>query len=289
MEIQVYNPTQAQPLPAIKWNYSEVKQWVEDGLQAYKGVVYDEKQIGEAKKDRASLNKLAAAIAAKRREMKALYLEPYEQFDKETKEIEGMIKTVSAEIDAQVKAYEEFRKQEKQRLIETEVYAPMIGKLAELVPYKKLHNPKWLNVTTSMGAIGQEMAQKVEEIENGLQAIDRLNIEADIAERVTSVFLRDFDLAAAIAENDRIMAEREKMARYQAAQQAQAAEATPQANTGAQAPEYRRPTPPPPMPQPAAEEKVYEVVFRIHVTKAQLDSLGAYMRANNIKPERVKI
>ena len=67
MEIQVYNPTQAQPLPAVKWNYLEVKQWVEDGLQAYKGRVYTNDTITEAKKDRANLNKLAAAIDAKRK------------------------------------------------------------------------------------------------------------------------------------------------------------------------------------------------------------------------------
>lgn len=287
MEIQVFNPTQAQPLPVVKWNYDELKQWVEDGLQAYKGVVYDENQIGEAKKDRAKLNKLAQAIDAKRREMKALYLAPYEQFEAEAKELVGMIKTVSAEIDAQVKAFDEFRKQQKQQFIEEQIYKPIIGNLAELVPYQRLHNPKWLNVTTSTGEISDELARTVEKIESGLKAIDKLNLEADIAERVKSVFLQDFDLAAAIAEKERIEAERDKMERYRAAQQAQTAEDTPPANTGAQAPEYRRPTPPPPMPQPTAEEKVYTVTFRIHVTKAQLDGLGAYMRANNIKPERV--
>lgn len=286
MEIQVYNPTQAQPLPAVKWNYDEVKQWVEDGLQAYRGRVYDNDTITDAKKDRATLNKLAAAIDAKRREMKALYLAPYEQFEAEAKELVGMIKTVSAEIDAQVKAADEFRRQQKQQLIEAEIYAPMIGKLAELVPYKKLHNPKWLNVTTSMGEIGQEMARKVEEIENGLKAIDHLNIEADVAERVKSVFLRNFDLAAAIAENDRIMAEREKLARYQAAQAAQQAQAAAVKPQAISAP-VQEEKPVQPAPQPAAEEKVFEVVFRIHVTKAQLDGLGAYMKANDIKPERV--
>ncbi len=288
MEIQVYNPTQAQPLPAVKWNYDEVKQWVEDGLQAYKGRVYTSETITEAKKDRANLNKLATAIDAKRKEMKAMYLAPYEQFEAEAKELVGMIKTVSAEIDAQVKTYDEFRKQQKQQQIEAEIYTPMIGKLAELVPYKKLHNPKWLNVTTSMGEIGQEMARKVEEIENGLKAIERLNIDADVAERVTSVFLRDFDLSAAIAESDRIMEEREKMARYQAEQRAQQAQAAAVAPKPISAPVVEE-KPVQPAQQPAVEEKVYEVVFRINVTKAQLDALGAYMRANGIKPERVKI
>lgn len=283
MEIQVYNPTQAQPLPTVKWNYLEVKQWVEDGLQAYKGRVYTNDTITEAKKDRANLNKLATAIDDKRKEMKALYLAPYEQFEAEAKELVNMIKTVSAEIGAQVNAYDEFRKQQKLQFIEEHIYKPIIGDLAELVPYKKLHNPKWLNVTTSASDISDDIAKTVEQIESGLKAIDKLNLEADIAERVKSVFLQDFDLAAAIAEKERIEAEREKMARYQAAQQAQTAEATPQAITAP----VKEEKPTQPAPQPAAEEKVCTVTFRIHVTKAQLDGLGAYMRANGIKPERV--
>lgn len=280
MEIQVYNPTQAQPLPPVEWNYLEVKQWVEDGLQAYKGRVYTNDTITEAKKDRANLNKLAQAIDAKRKEMKAMYLAPYEQFEAEAKELVNMIKTVSAEIDAQVKAYDEFRKSEKQQFIEEQIYKPLIGNLAELVPYKKLHKPKWLNVTTSVNEIGDDMARMVGEIENGLKAIDRLNIEADIAERVKSVFLENFDLAAAIAENDRIMAEREKMARYTAAQQAQA-------TTPAITAPVEEKTPKQAAQCPVVEEKILTVAFRIHVTKAQLDGLGAYMKANGIKPERV--
>lgn len=284
MEIQVFTPTQAQPLPPVEWNYTEVKQWVQDGLQAYKGRVYTNDTIAEAKKDRANLNKLAQAIAAKRREMKAIYLNPYEQFDLETKEIEKMITTVSAEIDAQVKAYEEFRKQEKQQFIVEQIYKPLIGNLAELVPYERLHNPKWLNVTTNMGDISDDLARTVEKIESGLKAIDQLNLaDADITERVKSVFLRNFDLAAAIAEKERIEAEREKLARYQAAQQAQTAEVKPQAISAP----VEKEQPQQPAQRPQVDEKILEVVFRIHVTKSQLDGLGAYMKANGIKPERV--
>ena len=264
MEIQVYNPTHAQPLPAITWNYLEVKQWVEAGLQDYKGRVYDGTQIAEAKKDRASLNKLATAIDDKRKEMKAMYLAPYEQFEAEAKELVAMIKTVSAEIDAQVKVYDDLRKQEKQQQIEAEIYTPLIGNLSELIPYGRLHNPKWLNVTTGMDDIRNEMAQTVNKIEKGLKSIDKLNLTADIAERVKSVFLKDFDLAAAIAEKDQIAAEHEKMERYRVTQ-------APVAAVGA----------------PEADEKVYTVTFRIQATKAQLDGLRAYMKANDIKPERV--
>lgn len=286
MEIQVSSPTQAHPLPPVEWNYDEVKQWVQDGLARYKGIVYDETQIALAKTDRANLNKLAAAIDAKRKEMKALYLQPYTEFEAQAKELTAMVKMQVDEIDAQVKAFDNFRKEEKLALIKTEIYAPMIGNLAELIPYEKLHNPRWLNVTTSMASIGEEMARTVEKAENGLKAIGKLNLAPDIAERVTSVFMRDFDLAAAIAEKDRIEAEREKLARYQAAQQAQAAP-TPAVVSGCENTTAVEEKPTAPQEQPAAEEKTISVTFRIHVTKAQLDGLGAYMRANNIKPERV--
>lgn len=286
MEIQILSPTQAQPLPPVQWNYAEVKQYVEDGLARYKGIVYDDTQVAHAKADRAALNKLAAAIDAKRKEMKALYLEPYAEFDAQAKELTAMVKMQVDEIDAQVKAFDNHRKEEKLALIKEQIYAPMIGNLAELIPYDKIHNPKWLNVTTSMGAIGEEMARIVEKVESGLKAIVQLNLAPDIADRVKDVFLRDFDLAAAISEKERILAEREKLERYQAAQQAKsaptAAQTTSDENTQ---PAAEQPTAP--AEQPAADEKVYSVTFRINVTRTQLDALGAFMRANNIKPERV--
>lgn len=286
MEIKVLSPTQAQPLPPVQWNYAEVKQYVEDGLARYKGVVYDETQIALAKTDRATLNKLAAAIDAKRKEMKALYLEPYAEFEAQAKELTEMVKTQVAEIDAQVKAFENFRKEEKLAFIKEQIYAPIVGNLAELIPYERLHNPKWLNVTTGAAAVGDEIAQIVEKVESGLKAIDRLNLEPDIAERVKGVFLQNFDLAAAIAEKDRIEAEREKLERYRAAQQAQSAP-TPEHIPGGENTPSAEESPTPPAEQPVTDEKIYTVAFHIRVTKAQLDALGAFMKSINIKPERV--
>ena len=286
MEIQIFNPTQAQPLPPVQWNYEDVKQWLQDGLARYKGVVYDDTQIALAKTDRATLNKLAAAIDAKRKEMKALYLQPYTEFEAQAKELTAMIKMQADEIDAQVKAFDNHRKEQKLAQIKAEIYTPMLGNLAELIPYEKLHNPKWLNITTSMASIGEDMARTVERITTGFTAIDHLNLAPDIAERVRDVFMRDFDLAAAIAEKERILAEREKMERYRAAQQAQSAPTMAQTSTGENTPNAtERPTAP--AEYPVADKKTYTVTFRINVTRAQLDALGAFMKANNIKPERV--
>lgn len=294
MEIQILTPTQAQPLPPIQWNYEEVKAWIKDGLARYKGVVYDESQIAEAKKDRANLNKLVQALDAKRKEMKALYLNPYEEFEAQAKELISMVKEQAAAIDMQVKAYDDRRREEKLEKIKTECYAPLIGNLDKLVPYDKLHDPKWLNVTCAAGTIATEMARKIENIVSGLDAIDKMGLAPELAERIKGVFLKRFDLAAAIAEKDRIEKEQAALAEYEAKQRAAKAEQTaPAAEHTAHNPEQKYTPPEPAAPAverqsaPATDETIHTVVFRIRVTAAQLHGLGAYMKANNIRPERV--
>ena len=291
MEIQIYAPTQGQPLPPVQWNYPEVKQWVQDGLARYNGVVYGETQIAQAKSDRANLNKLATAIDAKRKEMKSLYLEPYAEFESQAKELTEMIKAQVAEIDNQVKAFDNSRKEEKLEQIKV-LYAEVIGVFAELIPYDRIHNPRWLNVTMSMEAIRKEMAATVEKVNGGFTAIESMNLAPDVALLVREKFMENFDLAAAIAEKVKIETRRAEYERCKAEKAAKAAQSAQEAHTAAE--NYHVVNSPveaktsaeakqcPDMP-----EEIYTVTFRIHATKAQIDALGAFMKTNNIKPERV--
>lgn len=287
MEIQIYNPTQGQQPAPVEWNYAEIKAWLESGLERYKGVIYDETQIAQAKADRASLNKLSQAIDAKRREVRQTYLQACAEFEEQAKELTGMVKEQAAEIDAQVKTYEAYRKEEKWAKIEEELYAPMIGNLAELVPYKKLHESKWCNVTCSMGTVADELAKKIQRIESGLEAIGKMEYPEDLKEAAKMAFLKDFDLSAAMAATERVAKQREALARLESAEAAQKAEGPKKVPV----PEITRPEP-----KNGAEinrdgdsekENLISVSFRVHVTRAQLAGLGEYMKANGIKPERI--
>ena len=102
VQMIISTPELAERLPAVVWNYEEVKAGVEQALAQYRDRVYTADMIGGAKADRAGLNKLAEAIAAKRREVKDWYLEPFQAFEGQCKEVEGMIAAASGEIDAQV-------------------------------------------------------------------------------------------------------------------------------------------------------------------------------------------
>ena len=297
MQLEIYSPTQAQPLPPVEWNYDELKQWVSDGLEAYRGRVYTEDTVTEAKRDRATLNKLAQAIEDRRREIKAVYLAPYDQFEKQAKELVEMVKTQSREIDAQVKAYDQKRRDEKLEKIKTELYAPLIGSLAELAPYEKLHDPKWLNVTVSMGAVSEALATKIENIASGLSVLDNLELPEDVAGQVKAEFLESYDLGAAMAAKDRIMDERERMARYLAAQNAARAaqqvqkEKTPpteqkpaQAQETASEQEERAGNEQASIPY---EKPTIMLDFRVWVTTEQMYALRDFLVSNNIRYGKV--
>lgn len=283
MQIEIYTPTQAQPLPPVEWNYEAVKQWVQDGLKAYEGRVYTDDTINEAKKDRANLNKLVKALDTKRKEIKAVYLEPYTLFEQQAKELTAMVEQQSREIDAQVKAYDERRKQEKLEKIKTELYGPMIGNLAELVPYKKLHDPKWLNVTVGMAAVSSELAAKIDRIVIGLASIDKLALPEDVAAQVKGVFLERGDLSEAIAAKDRIMDERERLERYQAAQEATETNEAPECENTL------------PQEKKAAETNLadegevetMQIDFRVWVARPQMLALREFLTSNNIKYGKV--
>lgn len=288
MQIEIYNPSQGSPLPPIQWNYEEVKKWVQNGLEDYKGRVYTDSTIAEAKKDRANLNKLADAIDTKRKEMKTLYLEPYAEFEAQAKELTAMIKDTMGEIDAQIKGFETFRKEEKQKQI-IAIYEDMIGDLADLVPYERLHNPRWLNVTTSMQTVTNDMGKMLCKITVGLAAINKVEMDADVAAQVKDVFLRNYDLAEALAEKERIEQRREAMARYEAEKKATKPEPVPAAKVTP--PEPEKPTgaknSAPVVENTGASEQLIELVFCVWVNRRQMEALRGFLKTNGIKYGRV--
>ena len=279
MQIEIYNPAQGEPLPPVRWNYEELKGQLVAALENYKGRIYTEETISEAKKDRANLNKLAAAIDTRRKEMKARYLAPYQEFEAQAVELTSLVRQQAAEIDAQVKVFDEARRAEKQEHIRT-MYAAVMGDLAALVPYERLHNPRWLNVTYSMSTIEEEIIEKAEDIRAALASIDGLGLADDMAGRVKHVYLERLDLAAALAERDRIERERQALAAYEATTKGEPEKATEQ-QTEALPPEPAKEEP------TTAVPAMYTVDFRVWATAEQLNALKAFLVDNGVKYGKV--
>lgn len=289
MQIEIYKPLTGDKVPPVEWNYEELKQWLTDGLALYKGRVYDAGQISEAKKDAADLRKLAAAIDGKRKDMKKQYLKPYEEFETQAKELTGLINEQVDEIAAQIRAYDEGVKGAKRAEIEA-LYADSFGSLAELVPFDRLFNARWLNVTFKMGQVETELKIRKAAIESALAAIRELELEPDVEQQVTHVYLETFELSRALAAKAQIEQERRRLAEYAAAQGRKVYDASdPDAFKKAQPGDivhFGGPACASTQTEPQSEP-VYTVDFRVLATAAQLAGLKKYMKDNGIEYGRV--
>ena len=147
-------------IAAPTWNRNEVAEAVSAKLADYENVVYTPETISTAKADRAELNKLAKAIEDERKRIKGLYNAPYLAFEKEVKEITGMIEKAVSAIDTQVKTFEQQAKDAKA----AEVRRMYSEREFFGVPYEVIASDKWLLASTSLTAVAKEMDKIAEGI-----------------------------------------------------------------------------------------------------------------------------
>lgn len=76
MELIVKEPA----MQSITFNFDELKAEIGEALEKYKGLVYTDATIKDAKSDRAALNKFKDALETKRKEIKKRSMIPYEAF-----------------------------------------------------------------------------------------------------------------------------------------------------------------------------------------------------------------
>lgn len=198
MELKIYNPTEDGFVKEIGWNNEELKKEIAEKVEEYKGLVYTDSQIKEAKADRAKLNKLVKALEDKRKEIKKLCLEPYERFEKQIKEVIAIVNEPIALIDGQVKEYEEQKKKEKQEEIEklfAEIEKP------EWVDLHFLWDTKWLNATKSLSQIKGEIEEKIAKIYADIKTLESLS---EFSFEAIETYKNCLDLSRAIAEGKRL-------------------------------------------------------------------------------------
>lgn len=213
MELKIENPTEGQPLPTVvKWNFEELKKEVAQSLETYKGRVYTSSDIVMAKSDKANLNRLVTVLEEARKQKKKQYLEPYNKFESQIKEVIGLVREQSKAIDVQVKAYDERRKAEKLEEIHR-IYNEHIDNLRSIVPYERLHDEKWLNITIPIKTVKKELQAKIDGIENDLQYLSSDD------ERYQSLmmveYLKNFSLVDALQAKTSLKEQTERMAEYQ--------------------------------------------------------------------------
>lgn len=195
MELTIYEPS---AIPEIRWNKEDIKREVSAMLTKYDGLVYTDKQIKDAKADRAKLNKLYKALDDKRKEMKKLCMAPYEKFESEMKEVLALISEQIGHIDGQVKEYEEVKKKEKfdqiQQAFIEEGFQPF-------VTFEAIYDPKWLNASVSMKQVKEALEQRKYQIGTDIHTLNQL---PEFGFEAKEVYKKSLNLQQAIAEARRM-------------------------------------------------------------------------------------
>lgn len=299
MELKIYNPQDNGFLQKIDWNFEELKTEITAASQEYETSVYTDDTIKSAKADRAKLNKFIDALTGKRTEIRKALLKPDEQFGQEIKELTGIVQKAIDNIDSQVKDYEQRQREEKTAKVR-EFYEENVHDLAPILPFEKAFKPEYANASTTMKSIKEEILALIQKVDEGLAIINE--VESKFAGDMKEVFLRTYDIGAAMAERNRLEAAEQKRKSYEEEQARKKAEreAALQAETSRVINAGKSPASPPPQAstktQPASqaapivetvEDPVHILDFRVHATKGQLDKLKDFLKANNIRFEPV--
>lgn len=208
MEFRLINPTEDGFLRVIKWNKEELEAAVRQKIADYENVVYTEENMQQAKNDRAELNKLTKAIEDRRKDVKKKINEPYDTFEKELKEVLALIQKPVGMIDKQIKDFEDRQKEEKKASIKT-TYDEVIGDLAEVLPFEKVFDSRYLNKTYKLGAAQAEVREKIQKVRTDLETIDSLDSKYKL--NAKDVYIKTLDLSRALAENKRLSELEEKL------------------------------------------------------------------------------
>lgn len=182
----------------IQFNFAELKEEITAKAELYKNMVYTEDTIKEAKADKATLNKFIKVLEDKRKDVKKQCLQPYEDFEKQIKELVAIVNEPVQLIDSQVKAYDEKRKAEKLEQIKAiweESDHP------EWLSCNMIFDNRWLNVTFSLKQVQDAITERLTQINTELTTLNSLT---EFAFEAVEVYKNTLDVNRAIAEGQRL-------------------------------------------------------------------------------------
>ena len=271
--------TKMQPGTEIEANFPEIAAKIAEITDLYAGAIVSLDYLPQAKKDRAYLNGLVKSVDQRRIEAKKAYMQPYDAFEAQVKALLAPVREASANLDAQIKTLEEQEKANK-RMRLVLYYEGMAGALLEAVPFDRIEDPSWLNKTCHLEDAYAAIDAIIEHIFRDEQALDGLDLSHP--REAKAELFATLDLSRAIARS-KALDEQEAAARR--IEEAKAA------NLAA----LKAPTPAPelePEPAPVVAAPPVEAPATWHLevtcTRAQLDTLIAYLRDQGITGRAVK-
>lgn len=266
MQLEIKQPS----LPEVTIaNFDELKQELQNKMDHYRGRVYTDDQIKDAKKDLAALRKFSTAMSDERIRVKKEWLKPVEAFEDKIKELTAIVHEPIILISKQVNEFEEQKKAAKKQQIEAYwMEVLQADKVPAGVDFSHVFDEKWLNASVSMKSIQEAIDAKLVKFAEELAVIRELPAYAFEAEEY---YKNTFNLAESISIAHRMTEQAERKAAYEAEKaKRQAAEVKP---------------------EPVAEKPVESLKqwlsFKALLTVEDAKALKAFFQSRNIEFEKI--
>ena len=198
-----------QKVGKINWNFEELKTALAAEMEKYTGIVYDDDSIADAKNTVAYLRKLKDSVEERRKEVKKECLKPYDDMEKQVKELTQLIDEPINTIAKQVKDYEEEQRKKKKE----EILAYMkeaFTELPETVASKlksKIYDSKWENKSTTKKTWQTAVNTALENTKGDLNILD--GIEEDFREDAKKVYEKNLVLSEALSKVQELRKQKE--------------------------------------------------------------------------------
>lgn len=192
-------------------NFSALDAYVDGILETYKDwepSADSQDDVKQCAMHRKYLNGLAKQIDERRKAVKSEYLRPLNGFEAECNRIRDKVKDVSNRLNDVEKEADEARKSQKEDELR-EHYEGYAGLLADVVPYDKIADPKWLNKTSALEKAKIELEEKVDKVAADWETLKRLNLE--FFEQAEIQFFNTLDLGQATAYADKLAEDARKI------------------------------------------------------------------------------
>lgn len=194
----------------IKTNFDEIEKQLAADMCQYDGIIFTEDTKTDAKKKVAELRKLKKSIEDSRKEVKAQWMEPYNQFEARVKQVAALVDKPINHINGQVEEFEAKRLKERQTEIE-QIYTEEIGDMADFLPLYRLQEDKWSNASTSIKSIRKSMSEIITNTRAGKAAIEAM--QSDAVPDALRKFQATLSLPDALAYINRYEAQKAEMLR----------------------------------------------------------------------------
>lgn len=163
----------------IEANFDEVKAALTEMMLPYQSMVVSEDGISAAKSDRARIRKVASGIDDLRKTVKRAYSEPLKAFEDKCKELVAICDSGAANLDRQVKEYEQREADAKISRLHDFYENSGTAEEREYCPWESIVNARWANKGVSEESAQSEILAKLNATGQDLATIRTLD-ERDV-------------------------------------------------------------------------------------------------------------